>query len=66
MSERTVHTLGHGARTFDELIDCLRSFEISVVVDVRSYPASRHHPHFDRDALEPALAREGIRFDNCF
>ena len=57
-----LYTVGHGNRTFEELVACLRSFEIATVVDVRSYPASRHHPHFSREEFEPALVSEGFTY----
>lgn len=57
-----LYTVGHGNRTFEELVACLRSFGIVTVVDVRSYPASRHHPHFTREELEPALVSEGFTY----
>ncbi|MEN8149338.1 MAG: DUF488 domain-containing protein [Planctomycetota bacterium] len=57
-----LYTVGHGNRTFEELVACLRSFEVETVADVRSYPASRHHPHFGREELEPALVSEGFTY----
>ena len=61
MSE-TVFTIGHGDRTLENLVESLRSFGVATVVDVRSYPASRAHPHFGREALEPALTAEGFLY----
>lgn len=60
MAERRIYTIGHGDRTLPELTECLSSFEVRTVVDVRSWPRSRHHPHFDREALEPALTSAGF------
>jgi uncharacterized protein (DUF488 family) len=57
-----VYTIGHGDRPLEELVECLRSFEVGVVADVRSWPGSRRHPRFDRDSLEAALARHGLRY----
>jgi len=57
-----LYTLGHGDRSREEFFDCLGSFAIRTVADVRSYPVSRRHPHFGRDELEPALAREGYLY----
>lgn len=56
---KTVFTMGHGDRSLDNLLDCLNSFDIEVLADVRSWPASRHHPHFDRTNLEPAITAAG-------
>jgi uncharacterized protein (DUF488 family) len=57
-----IYSIGHGDRTTEDLIACLRSFEISVVADVRSWPRSRHHTHFDREQLEPALTTAGYLY----
>jgi uncharacterized protein (DUF488 family) len=57
-----VDTLGHSTRTFDELVALLREFEVSILVDVRTIPRSRHNPQFNRDALRSALPRRHIRY----
>jgi uncharacterized protein (DUF488 family) len=58
----TVHTIGHSTRSFDELVQALRSFSIDVLADVRTIPRSRHNPQFGADVLPAALAKEGIRY----
>jgi uncharacterized protein (DUF488 family) len=40
----------------------LRAHEIQLVADVRRFPASRRHPHFSRERLEPLLAAHDIRY----
>jgi uncharacterized protein (DUF488 family) len=40
----------------------LRSHDIQVVADVRRFPASRRHPHFSRENLEPELAAQSIDY----
>lgn len=62
MEERTVFTLGHGDRTLEDLLECLRSFPIEAVADVRSFPASRRQPWFSREELEPRLVKEGFAY----
>lgn len=63
MSERsTVYTVGHGARSVDELIGVLRAAGVDRIVDVRRYPGSRRHPQFGRDALSASLAEAGIGY----
>lgn len=57
-----VHTIGHSTRSSDELAALLRECRIDLLVDVRSYPGSRRHPQFDRDALERALPEAGIEY----
>ena len=60
MAERRVFTIGHGDRTQPELEECLRSFGVRTVADVRSWPRSRQHPQFDRETLEPKLTSAGF------
>jgi uncharacterized protein (DUF488 family) len=59
---RTVHTVGHSTRSLQEFLALLRAHQVQVVVDVRRWPTSRRFPHFRREHLEAALAREGIRY----
>ena len=58
----TLYTIGHSTRTLDELISALRAHEIETLVDIRAFPMSRRHPHFNREALEHSLAEHGIRY----
>ncbi len=62
MDQQRIYTIGHGDRTVFEFTDCLSSFEIRTVADVRSWPRSRIHPHFDREELEPALTCAGFLY----
>jgi len=38
-------TVGHSTRESEELFKALRFFEITVLVDVRSFPGSRRYPN---------------------
>ena len=40
----------------------LKSFEIQVLVDVRSFPGSRRYPHFNREALKGSLGAVNIDY----
>lgn len=55
-------SIGHGTRTSHALASALAAQGVRVLVDIRSYPASRHNPQFNRAALEQALPAEGIRY----
>ena len=57
-----VYTIGHSTRTLDELVVMLRAFGISVLVDIRTMPRSRHNPQFNGDALRSALRSRGLRY----
>jgi uncharacterized protein (DUF488 family) len=54
-----VLTIGHSTRTFEELLGLLRANGARRVVDVRRFPHSARHPHFDAEALSERLRREG-------
>jgi uncharacterized protein (DUF488 family) len=55
-------TFGHGAASAEQMISLLRSAEVSVLVDVRTAPGSRRHPHVARAELERWLPEAGITY----
>lgn len=57
-----VYTVGHSTRSAGELVELLREHGVELLVDVRRWPSSRRHPHFDRDALGATLAEAGIDY----
>jgi uncharacterized protein (DUF488 family) len=57
-----VWTIGHSTRPDEELIAALRSFQIKILVDVRSFPGSRRYPQFNREQLQVVLAEAGIEY----
>ncbi len=59
---KTVWTIGHSTRAFEELVAMLHSFQIEMVVDIRSYPGSRRYPQFNREALEISLPENNIQY----
>jgi len=50
--EPTLLTLGHGTASAGEIAALIRGAGIESVVDVRTIPKSRRHPHFWREELE--------------
>ena len=59
---RPLWMLGHSNRSFQEFLDLLREHDLRQLVDVRSYPASRRHPQFDRLQMERRLPDKGISY----
>jgi uncharacterized protein (DUF488 family) len=57
-----LYTIGHSTRTFDELVEVLKTHAIQTLVDIRAFPMSRRLPQFNREALERNLATAGIRY----
>jgi uncharacterized protein (DUF488 family) len=54
-----VLTVGHSTRTFEEFLGLLLAHGARRLVDVRRFPHSPRHPHFDAEALSERLPREG-------
>ena len=59
---RTIHTIGHSTREIEPFVDLLKTHDIESLVDVRRWPASRRHPHFQRSALSNSLQEAGIAY----
>lgn len=55
-------TVGHGTLDADSFARLLAASGVEVLVDVRSYPGSRRHPHFGRAAMEQWIPQAGIRY----
>jgi uncharacterized protein (DUF488 family) len=58
-----VWTIGHSTRSLEQFSALLRDQTIGALVDVRRFPASRMHPHFNAEALAAALGTQGIRYE---
>ena len=58
----TLHTVGHGTLAAEEFAQLLRDAGITLVVDIRSSPGSRRHPHFSRAAMERWLPEHELSY----
>jgi uncharacterized protein (DUF488 family) len=57
-----IFTIGHSTRTLDEFVDLLEAFGVTLVVDVRSVPRSRHNPQFNKETLPESLKLTGVKY----
>ena len=55
-------TFGHGTASAEQMISLLRNAGVSVLVDVRTVPGSRRHPHVARVELRRWLPEAGISY----
>lgn len=62
MTARTIFTVGRSSHALARLAARLGEQGVTQVVDVRRWPRSRRHPHFDDDALAVELAPYGIAY----
>lgn len=61
-TELRISTIGHSNRTLEELIALLTDAKIVCLVDVRRYPVSKRHPHFDTHNLRRACDQAQINY----
>jgi uncharacterized protein (DUF488 family) len=61
MSAR-LYTIGHSRHSSEHLLDLLRPWRVTKVVDVRRIPFSRRNPQFNRDQLAHDLLQHEIAY----
>ncbi len=60
--ELVILTVGHSNRTLEEFVELLTEHGITMLVDVRTVPRSRHNPQFNRETLPDHLGTAGIGY----
>ncbi|GAA5520118.1 hypothetical protein Asal01_00048 [Fodinibius salicampi] len=58
----TAYTIGHSTRKIEEFISLLTGNHIQLLIDVRRFPGSRRHPHFNKGNLEQSLQEGNINY----
>lgn len=58
----SLRTVGHGTLPEEDFAALVSDAGIRLVVDVRSFPASRRHPQFGREAMERWLPDVGVAY----
>jgi uncharacterized protein (DUF488 family) len=64
IEQLSIRTIGHSTLSIEDFLARLRSFQIELLADVRSFPGSRRYPHFNKERLSSALANSGIRYEH--
>ena len=57
-----IYTVGHSVHTADAFLELLTTHGIRQLADVRTFPASRRHPQFNKDRLDAFLAQHDITY----
>ena len=60
---REIYTIGHSNHPIEKLVALLAQHAVELVADVRSHPASRFNPQFNREALRASLAAARVDYD---
>lgn len=59
-----LYTIGYSGYKLESFFNELKKYAISVVIDVRSTPYSKHHPDYNKENLESSLKANGILYRN--
>lgn len=57
-----IWSVGHGTRSLADFLALLAEHGVRTLADIRSFPGSRRHPHFGREALAAALSTAEIAY----
>ena len=57
-----IYTIGHSNMTPESFVLILKSFEIDIIVDVRSSPYSKFVSHFNRENIKKSLIENDMRY----
>jgi uncharacterized protein (DUF488 family) len=60
--ELTVFTIGHSTRTVEEFLELLKAYAVTLLLDVRTVPHSRHNPQFNKENLPNTLKPQGVKY----
>jgi uncharacterized protein (DUF488 family) len=59
-----VFSIGHSNRSLEEFVRLLQGAGVDHLVDVRRFPHSSRHPHFNIEMLPDSLAKAGIHYSH--
>lgn len=62
MAPARIFTIGHSTRALEDFVGLLKREGVTHLADVRAFPFSKRHPHFNGEQLAPALAADGIAY----
>jgi uncharacterized protein (DUF488 family) len=60
----TVYTIGYSGFSIDDFVETIKDHNISLVVDIRSSPFSKHFPEYNKGSLEIYLKKNNIFYCN--
>ncbi len=57
-----IFTIGHSTHRLEDFVHVLQAHAVTLVVDVRTIPRSRHNPQFNSETLPGSLDAAGIGY----
>lgn len=58
----TIYSIGYGNRKIDQFLFLLKKYEINLLIDIRTNPASRFQPAYNRKMLSELLKQQNIEY----
>jgi uncharacterized protein (DUF488 family) len=62
LETNSIYTIGHSTHSFEKFLKMLDAFFITMVVDVRTIPKSRHNPQFNIEELKRGLEAHRVGY----
>src|SRR5688572_21081734 len=62
MTKPIIYTIGHSTHPIDYFLELLEHYGVNCIVDVRSLPASRFNPQFNKKSLASSLKAKGTEY----
>jgi uncharacterized protein (DUF488 family) len=59
---QSIFTIGHSNHPLDRFLALFAQHKIEALVDIRRFPGSRKHPHFNRENLAAVLQESGVEY----
>ena len=60
----SIWSIGHSTHSLPEFVELLKKHQITWLVDIRTVPKSRRHPHFHTDSLAKSLPESEIEYEH--
>jgi uncharacterized protein (DUF488 family) len=58
----TIYTVGHSTRSIEEFVELLKTYNVTLLADIRTVSQSRYNPQFNKEKLLNALRICGIKY----
>jgi uncharacterized protein (DUF488 family) len=62
VKRKIIYTIGHSTHSAEEFIDLLKTYEIEMVLDVRTIPKSKFNPQYNMESLILILQEASINY----
>lgn len=57
-----IFTIGYSTRTIDTFVELLKTYDIQIVIDIRTIPKSLYSPSYNKDTLKLILKKANIGY----